>query len=190
VRAGPEYPPGTDGLWTFVFIDMLVFLMIFLTFMGDRLGKPALYAASQQHLNEYFGLANTLILITSSWMVVEAVQAARTPDGRRCSRYLSYALLLGMVFIGNKVVEYTLEIRSGVTPVTNPFYSYYFFITFVHLMHVIAGVIAIALFRTRVRAAAGAFDFQKRLENVGLFWHFVDVLWVFIFPLLYLVGRP
>ena len=183
-------PPGSDGLWTFVFIDMVIFLLIFLTFMGERLRNVALYSASQLRLKEGFGLANALILLTSSWMVVLAVAAARTGAARRVSRALGMALALALAFVVNKIVEYTLEVRGDATPATNSFFSYYYFITFVHLMHVIAGMSFIAYFRSRSAAHAGTALYQVSLENVGLFWHFVDVLWIFIFPLLYLVGRP
>jgi heme/copper-type cytochrome/quinol oxidase subunit 3 len=81
-------------------------------------------------------------------------------------------------------------VHDGITPATNPFFSYYYFITFVHLMHVIAGVGFLTYFQSRAKAQTGSPVFQRRLENVGLFWHFVDVLWLFIFALLYLVGRP
>jgi nitric oxide reductase NorE protein len=182
--------PGSEGLWTFVFIDMVVFQLIFLTFMGDRLGKAALYSASQSQLSVSLGLINTLILLTSSWMVVEAVRAARARDPRHVSRYLAIAGLLGVAFVGNKIFEYGSKVHDGITPATNPFFSYYYFITFVHLMHVIAGVGFLTYFQSRAKAQTGSPVFQRRLENVGLFWHFVDVLWLFIFALLYLVGRP
>jgi nitric oxide reductase NorE protein len=173
-----------------VFIDMTIFLMIFLTYMGDRLGKVAVYVASQSKLSEAFGLTNTLILVTSSWMMAEAVAAARGGAAARVCRRLTLATLLGIVFVANKVLEYTLEIRAGNTPVTNAFFSYYFFITFAHLMHVIVGVGFIAYFRSLAPSRTGTRQFQTQLENLGLFWHFVDVIWLFIFPLLYLVGRP
>jgi nitric oxide reductase NorE protein len=182
-------PPGTDGVWTFVFIDMIIFLMMFLSFMIERLRHVALYAASQLRLNEFFGLANTLILLTSSWMVVEAVQAARRNEVRRVRRFLSIAWILGLAFAVDKFVEYYLKIRAGVTPASNSFYSFYFFITIVHFFHVIAGMFFIAYCRGNARLRVGSGRYVTGLENVGLFWHFVDVLWIFIFPLLYLVGR-
>lgn len=182
--------PGTDGLWTFVFIDMVIFLMIFLIFMGERIRHVYLYAASQLRLDELVGFANTLILLTSSWMFVEAVQATRHRDGARVRRYLGLAWLLGLAFCLSKVAEYSLKIQAGITPATNSFFSFYFFITLVHFLHVIAGMLFIAYCRSQARARTGTGRYLTGLENVGLFWHFVDILWVFIFPLLYLVGRP
>lgn len=190
LRAGGlPRPPGTDGLWTFLFIDMIIFLLIFFMFMGERLGHVALYSASQAHLNALFGLANALILLTSSWMVVEAIHAARRGDGARVRTYLGWAWVLGLAFAIDKVVEYHAEFHAGITPATNSFFSFYFFITIVHFMHVLAGMLFIAYCRGRALARAGRNDFLVGLENVGLFWHFVDVLWVFILPLLYLIGR-
>jgi nitric oxide reductase NorE protein len=186
---GPANPPGTDGLWTFVFMDMVIFLLMFFVFMAERRSHVELYTASQLRLDVVFGFANTLILLTSSWRVVEAVNASRRHAAARVSHNLGLALLLGLAFAVSKVTEYTLEVRAGVTPATNSFYSFYFFITVVHFLHVIAGMVCVAYFRSHAAARAGTARYQAGLENVGLFWHFVDVLWIFIFPMLYLVGR-
>ncbi|MEY2790504.1 MAG: hypothetical protein RL295_668 [Pseudomonadota bacterium] len=181
--------PGTDGFWTFLFIDMVVFQLIFFTFMSERARHVVQYAASQTNLNEIFGLANTLILITSSWMVVKAVNASKMQASILVSRYLGISFLLGFVFAVNKLIEYYLEFNAGFTPATNSFFSFYFFITLVHFLHVIAGMIAMAHFRRHALRRVGNLGYQTGLENVGLFWHLVDVLWIFIFPMLYLVGR-
>jgi nitric oxide reductase NorE protein len=172
-----------------VFIDMVVFLMIFLTYMTERLGHVDLYRSSQSHLNEIAGLANTLILLSSSWMMVQAVHAARRDEGRRTRKLIGVVWLLGLLFCINKVVEYRSKLYAGLTPATNSFFSYYFFITAIHFAHVIAGMIFIAYSYNVAGRRALTANHVTRLENVGLFWHFVDVLWIFIFPLLYLVGR-
>ncbi|MGC2032148.1 MAG: cytochrome c oxidase subunit 3 [Steroidobacteraceae bacterium] len=182
-------PPGTDGLWTFVFIDMVIFLMMFFSFMSERLRHVSLYAASQLRLNEIFGLANTLILLTSSWMVVAAIQAARHQKASRVRWFLGWAWLLGLAFSVDKIAEYYLKLSAGITPATNSFFSFYFFITLVHFLHVIAGMFFIGYCRSNARLRIGTDGYVIGLENVGLFWHFVDVLWIFIFPLLYMVGR-
>jgi nitric oxide reductase NorE protein len=181
--------PGTDGLWTFVFIDMTIFLMIFVTFMGERLGHVDIYTASQASLNPLFGFANTLLLLTSSWCVVRALDAAKTGDAGKVRRELGRAWMLGFIFGLDKCVEYVFEIRRGVTPATNSFFSYYFFITVVHFAHVLAGMLFLGYCRSGARERVGSESYRTGLENVGLYWHMVDVLWIFIFPMLYLVGR-
>jgi nitric oxide reductase NorE protein len=181
--------PGSNGLWTFLFIDMVVFLMMFVAYMGDRIGQAGLYAASQVHLHEFTGLVNTVILVTSSWMVVEAIRGARRHDSGRVRRSLGLAWLLGMAFVIVKIGEYHMKIDAGWTPATNAFFSFYFFITGVHLLHVLAGMVFIAHCGIRARAHVATSRYLTVLENTGLFWHVVDVLWLFIFPMLYLVGR-
>jgi len=185
------YTTGSEGIWTFVFIDMVIFLLIFFTFMSERMRHLGVYIASQLHLNELFGLANTLILLSSSWMVVEAIKAVRAQAPRKVVFYLWLALLLGLAFSINKLIEYQAKFASGITPVTNPFYSFYFFITLVHFLHVLAGMIFIWHYAKSAKTAMASNNARHLtgLENVGLFWHYVDVLWIFIFPLLYLVGR-
>ena len=185
----PTHPPGTDGLWTFVFMDMVIFLLMFFSFMSERRSHVDLYTASQLQLNELVGFANTLILLTSSWMVVEAVNASRRGSAVRVQRHLAMALLLGSAFAASKALEYWLKFRAGINPATNSFFSFYFFITIVHFLHVIAGMICIAYCRRHAGTRTGTPRYQAGLENVGLFWHLVDVLWIFIFPMLYLVGR-
>lgn len=182
-----ERTPGTEGIWTFVFIDMLVFLLIFFVFMTERLGHYELYKVSQTNLNAVFGFANTLILLTSSWMVVEAIHAAKLRQPTRVSLRLGFALALGLMFCVSKLVEYTLKIESGIGIVTNPFYTFYFFITFIHFLHVLAGMLFLLSFARSSRNCLASDRYVVGLENVGLFWHYVDVLWIFIFPMLYLI---
>ena len=181
--------PGTEGLWTFVLMDMVIFLMIFLVFMGERLRHWQVYSASQLRLDEFFGLANTVILLSSSWMVVQAVHAARRGQAVPVQRWLGGAWLLGLLFCISKLVEYTIKIRAGITPAANSFFSFYFFITVAHFLHVLAGMVCIGYCGVSARDRVGTRGYVTGLENVGLFWHFVDVLWIFIFQLLYLVGR-
>jgi nitric oxide reductase NorE protein len=187
--APESHTPGTDGIWTFVFIDMSIFLLIFFTFMSERLRNIELYAVSQQQLNEWFGLANTLIFLTSSWMVVNATRSAKQRVPAQVSRNLMLAFLLGVAFAVDKLIEYRLEFEAGITPATNPFFSFYFFITIVHFLHVLAGLVFLGFSWKRANAHDWTPRHVSSLENVGLFWHYVDVLWIFIFPSLYLLGR-
>lgn len=180
--------PGTEGIWTFVFIDMLVFLAIFFLFMSERMRLPAVYLASQRQLNEMIGFTNTLILLTSSWSMVEAVHASRRGDAQKVKNFLALTLGLGAVFGANKAFEYYQKFQHGITPASNSFFSLYFFITIVHFLHVIGGMIFIWHCRKDAILCTHDRRYVTQIENVGHFWHYVDVLWIFIFPLLYLVG--
>ena len=178
---------GTDGLWLFVFIDMVIFTLIFFVFMTERLDEYSLFKSSQTHLNEVFGLCNTLVLLTSSWLVVEAVHAARRGAPKIIATRLALALVCGLMFVASKIIEYRAKILLGFSPATNPFFSFYYFITFVHFLHVVAGMMFLNSYRQRSIRCLDSPAYTTGLENVGVFWHYVDVLWIFIFPLLYLV---
>lgn len=183
------YLPGSEGIWTFVLIDMIVFLLIFFVFMSERLQHQALYIAGQQQLKEIFGLANTLLLLTSSWMVATAVRCARMHQVGGVTRSLGLAFVAGLAFAVSKVIEYHGKIAMGITPASSSFFTFYFFITIVHFLHVLIGMLFIFHFRRDAVVNGTTPSFLRGLENVGVYWHFVDVLWIFIFPLLYLVGR-
>jgi nitric oxide reductase NorE protein len=183
-----EEHPGTSGIWTFVFIDMVVFFLFFLVYISERLRLPDIFATSQRLLDPFTGLTSALFLLTSSWCMVEAVNATRRNAERAAALYLNFALLLGALFAGNKLIEYSDKFAHGLSPVSNGFFTFYFLITGLHFIHVIGGMVFIGHCRMRMSTEMGNPNFRKKMENVGLFWHFVDVLWLFIFPMLYLAG--
>lgn len=181
-------PPGTDGIWTFVFIDMIVFSLFFIVYLAERLRLPDVFAASQARLDPLYGLVNALILLTSSLFVAGAVAAARLGNAPLVTKRLALGLVCGMLFAASKLTEYAGKFAAGISPVSNSFYSFYFLLTMIHFLHVVAGMVFIAHCLGRARAEIGQTGYLAKLENTGLFWHFVDLLWLFLFPLLYLAG--
>ena len=181
-----EKQPGTSGIWTFVFIDMVIFLFLFLVYVTERHRLSATFVESQHTLNPTIGLVSTLALLTSSWLMAEAVHAARRGTQRQVAMALNGALIFGVLFAVNKVIEYSGKFDAGINPVTDGFYTFYFLITGLHFIHVLGGMVFIMHCRSRVGHEMGQRTYLKKLENVGLFWHFVDILWLFIFPMLYL----
>jgi nitric oxide reductase NorE protein len=186
-RPSGKFLSGTEGIWTFVFIDMVVFALIFLTFSSQRVSEYRDYVAGSAQLSVPFGFFNTVILLTSSMFMVRAVEAARLGDRVRAAKEIKRTLLLGAMFCLDKIIEYYHELSSGISITDNSFFTFYFFITFIHFLHVLAGMSFIVINR-RPRASGDTYHaYVTRLENVGLFWHFVDLLWVFIYALLYLL---
>jgi nitric oxide reductase NorE protein len=183
-----EDHPGTSGIWTFVFVDMVVFLIFFVVYISERLRLPEIFATSQRLLDPLTGLASALFLLTSSWCMVEAVHATRALDGKKATQLLTLSLTFGGLFIANKLIEYSDKFAHGLSPVSNGFFTFYFLITGLHFIHVIGGMCFMSHCRMRLSTELGCRSFRKKIENVGLFWHFVDVLWLFIFPMLYLAG--
>ena len=179
--------PGTEGIWTFVFLDMAVFALMFLVYLSERVRLPDAFASGQAALNPLVGLLGTLFLLTSSWCMVEAVHAIRVVDRGKAGRWLTLSFALGSLFVVNKLFEYHDKFDHGLTPAINGFFTFYFVITGIHFAHIVGGLAFMLSLRLNLREA-GSVQFLRRAENVGLFWHFVDVLWLFIFPMLYLAG--
>jgi len=186
---GAAAPPGTNGLWTFVFIDMILFTLFFVVYLSERWRLPSVFATSQLRLDPRFGLVNALVLLTSSLFVAQAVAAARYGQSRRVTTRLALALGSGAMFAASKLTEYAGKFAAGITPVTNSFFTFYFLLTMIHLLHVLAGMVFMAHCLTRAGVETGQPAYLAKIENTGLFWHFVDLLWLFLFPLLYL-ARP
>jgi heme/copper-type cytochrome/quinol oxidase subunit 3 len=140
-----------------------------------------------QPLNVPLATVNTAILICSSFTMVLAVQASQRKNDRGVRRYLLFTALLGIGFCILKAIEYNQKFSHGIGPSTGIFYSCYFAATGVHLTHVIGGIIPLLMFA----ALAGNGRFTRpgncKVELLGLYWHFVDVVWIFLFPLLYLL---
>ncbi len=179
--------PGEPGIWIIIFGDMFVFSVMFLSFMVARRADLALYRASAAHLDRGLGLLNTVLLLTSSWCVALAIQAARGGDGPATVRRLRGALACGLGFVLSKLCEYGAKVHAGVEINSNDFYMYYFVLTGIHLMHVLIGL-GVLTFMTRL-AGAGGFDAAEmsHLESGASFWHLVDLLWIALFALLYLL---
>jgi nitric oxide reductase NorE protein len=167
---------------------MIVFSLIFVVYLSEKWRLPAQFAESARHLDFRFGLMNTLILLTSSLFMALAVHGARLRQVQTVRTNLLMCLLFGLCFCVSKGIEYSLKIDAGFTPAHSPFFSFYYFMTGAHLLHVVAGLVFISHFWRSTALADDGDGFTKRLEAVGLFWHFVDLVWLFIFPLLYLAG--
>jgi len=176
-----------DGVWVFIGADSVIFAILFLTFMQDRLKNPALFEASRHTLNMNLGGIDTLILLTSSWSVALAVQALKRDLIERVPRYLLGGVFTGLMFVVSKSIEYFQKFAHGLTPGTNPFYMWYFTLTGIHLAHVLLGTSLLTFVWVRSRSDAFSSSHRAVPESVASFWHLVDLLWVVLFPLLYLM---
>jgi nitric oxide reductase NorE protein len=183
----PRRLPGAEGIWVFIGADAVIFAILFLSFMQDRLKNPALFEASRHTLNMNLGGLDTLILLTSSWSVALAVQAMKRDLVHLEPRYLLGGALTGLMFVVSKSIEYFQKFAHGLTPGTNPFFMWYFTLTGIHLTHVVVGTSLLTYLW--IRSRRGTYDHLHKAvpESVASFWHLVDLLWVVLFPLLYLM---
>jgi len=183
--------PGEEGVWVFVFGDMVLFSLFFVVFLYYRGQNLELYAQSQARLSQAFGALNTFFMLSSSWFVAMAVRAARGNQRKATPALLLMALGCGAGFGVVKVLEYSDKIRGGITLTTNDFYMYYFMFTGIHFVHVLLGMGVLA-FLAKVTSSRVAYEphILRNLESGATFWHLVDLLWIVLFALLYLVRSP
>jgi nitric oxide reductase NorE protein len=186
-RAKPRRLPGVDGVWVFIGADSVIFAILFLTFMQDRLKNPALFEASRHTLNMNLGGIDTLILLSSSCSVAFAILALKRDLVDQVPRYLLGGVLTGLMFVLSKSIEYIQKFAHDLTPGTNPFYMWYFTLTGIHLAHVLLGTSLLVLMWVRSRNGAFSSSHRAVPESVASFWHLVDLLWIVLFPLLYLM---
>lgn len=178
--------PGVEGIWAFIGFDSAFFALLFFMFMKARHTNPTVFDSSREALNFTLGGLDTLILLTSSWLVAFAVQALKRGQLYRVPRFLLGGALTGLMFVVSKSVEYTEKFVAGTSPATNDFYMWYFVLTGLHLLHVLAGISLLAYVWTRSRHRTYNSVNRAVLECVASFWHLVDLLWIILFPLLYL----
>jgi nitric oxide reductase NorE protein len=175
-----------DGVWVAIGADSVIFAILFASFMQARLHNAAVFEASRHTLDMNLGGVDTLILLTSSWSVALAIQALKRGLVNRVPRYLLGGVLTGLMFMTSKSVEYFEKFAQGIRPATNDFYMWYFTLTGIHLLHVVFGTSLLTYLWVRARRRAYSSVQRVVPECVASYWHLVDLLWIVIFPLLYL----
>lgn len=181
-----KHIPGEAGVWVFIFGDMTIFAVLFMTFLSGRRRDVELFDASQTQLNQVYGVVNTLLLLLSSLFVVMAVRSMRERRGRADSLFAG-AIACGLAFSGLKVLEYAGKIDHGFTPASNDFFMYYFVLTGLHWFHLVLGLIVLTILFRLSRREKLTTNQLSFVEGGACFWHMVDLLWIVLFPLLYLV---
>jgi nitric oxide reductase NorE protein len=177
------------SIWPFVMADCFSFGAFFFVFMTERIAHRSQFIASSRLLDIQLGLLNTCILLTSSWLLALATSAAKRGDVLRFRHNMLAAILVGSCFGVVKLFEYGQKFHDGINPLTNTFFSYYFILTGLHLLHYSVGIIVlITLLVQAARLAKGEGKYLSRVENGAIYWHLVDLLWIFLFPILYLQG--
>ena len=175
--------PGDLAIWCFILAELLVFGVFFLAYAFARAHNVELFNASQQDLNRTSGAINTLVLITSSYFVVLAVDRIRQGHSRACTRWLIAAMACGAAFLVLKMVEFSGKIEAGISMSTNTFYMFYLGRGFFHFMHVMLGMVILAPLRSRHGAAATTPADHAGVETGASYWHMVDLVWIVLFPL-------
>jgi nitric oxide reductase NorE protein len=176
---------GQVDMWVFVLFEGCIFASYFIFYMLYRMHDPQLFLHSQQQLNRNFGMANTLILLTSSWLIARSVELSREKRYAAAIRRALLTLLCGALFVAAKVFEWSLEIHKGYEFSTNEFFWFYYFLTAIHVLHVLIGFVVLGVVVYQLWSAERRS--QEIIETGATYWHMVDFLWVIIFALLYVM---
>ncbi len=187
------------GMWLFLATEVLLFTALFAAYAVYRFLFGADFAEASRHIETWIGVVNTVVLVTSSFTVAMGLQRATRGDGRGTALFFALSVLLALTFLGFKAVEYTHHFQEGQLPgrfytyegVTGPgaslFFTLYFLITGLHGIHVVIGMTVLIVIG--VRAYRGDYDaeYHTPVELGALYWHLVDLIWIFVFPLIYLI---
>ncbi len=200
-----QFESATLGMWVFLLTEIMFFGGMFCAYTVYRSTYPAAFASTSQHMNPLWGAVNTAVLIVSSLSMALAVRAARLGQQKVLQLLLLVTIFFGLCFLGVKAIEYHEHWVDNKVPLIGGHWNYseepqfarqaqimfcfYFFMTGFHALHMVVGVgLMLTIY---FMAAKGKFSttYFTPVEISGLYWHFVDIVWIFLFPLLYLIGR-
>jgi cytochrome c oxidase subunit 3 len=195
---------STLGVWLFIVQEIMFFGGLFMAYIVYRSADPAAFAAASHHLSIKLGAFNTAVLIGSSLTMAMAVRSAQLGQFKRIAQFIVLTMVLGGVFLGVKAVEYTAKFQdhlipgpgfqwhdaatAAMTPHIHMFYNLYFAMTGLHALHMIVGMGILGSMIPKALKGRWTPQNYNFVEGVGLYWHFVDIIWIFLFPLLYLIG--
>ncbi len=199
--AAQQRDAATLGMWIFLATEVLFFGAMFLGYTVYRIRYPETFLAASNHTLILFGSINTGILLVSSFCMVLAVRAAELRRSLATGGFLALTAVLGIAFLILKGFEYRQEIHEGLLPGAGfhfegadprhaeMFFYLYFLMTGVHALHVTIGVCLLGWFSLRALFTSRIERLATSVDLLGLYWHFVDLVWIFLFPLIYLIGR-
>jgi len=196
-----QYEASTLGMWAFLITEIMFFGGLFAGFFVYVLGYTAAFAEGSRHLDLTLGTVNTVVLLGSSLTMALAVRSAQRGQRREQVVFLLLTMILGLTFLGIKGIEYAHKFEEHLVPgpqfrLEGPhaqsaqlFFSFYFAMTGVHALHMVVGVGLLAWLLVNALRGKYSAAYFTPVEVSGLYWHFVDVVWIFLFPTLYLVAR-
>lgn len=197
------------GMWLFVAQEIMFFGGLLAAYTVYRAYHPVPFTLGSTHLNMWWGLLNTFVLLTSSFTMAMSVRAAMTGNSKKLLRWMSGTLLFGFAFLGIKYIEYSDKWHHGLIPAINwqpgqswmihnevdyssqleLFFSLYFIMTGLHAIHMIIGIAILIVWIYNAKRGWYVKGDYMPVELFGFYWHFVDIVWIYLFPLLYLVDR-
>lgn len=184
-------PPGDFAIWIIIYVELVTFAALFIGYAFARRTNVELFNQSQLLLDQRSGFINTLILITSSYFLVKAIEVIKTIDNEKASimasRWLLAAIGLGSSFIVIKIMEFSDKFEQGINLSTNTFFMFYIILTVFHFMHVLLGLIILYAVYKKTKIGGYSKQDHRGMETGASYWHLVDLLWIVLFPLVYIM---
>lgn len=186
------------GMWLFIFSELLLFGGMFIVYSIYRYKYPVAFHLAGEELDTSIGTLNTIILLISSATVAMSITAIQKNDKRRAINLLTVTIILALIFMVNKYFEWSGKFGHGIYPGSELlvnlghgevlFFGLYFAMTGLHALHIVVGVSLLVIMLAKVMDGSLDSDYYVQLENSGLYWHLVDLIWIFLFPLFYLIA--
>lgn len=181
------YPPGGLLIWMVLSLELLTFIPALIAFFYYRQADPGGFAESASHLNLEIAVTNTSLLIVGGWFVARAMHALRQ-DRRQFSRYmLGGGLLTGLLFLALKGYEYAQKYAQGLDLSSGDFFTMYWLITGFHYLHVVVAALLLLVAIQGIRSGRYTSESTEDVESIGVFWHMCDLIWILVFPSLYIL---
>ena len=178
---------GDLAIWFFILAERLAFGVFFAAYAFTRANNIELFNTEQLELNRHAGALNTVLLLTASYFVVRAVQAAEREASRQCANWLLASIVTGFGFLVVKLTEYAAAFAHDISLSSSPFHMFYLSLTFFHFMHVILGLVILIAMWNGARQGRYRPGDMNGLETGAAYWHMVDLLWLVLFPLVYVI---
>ncbi len=179
--------PGDLAIWWFILAELLVFGVFFVAYAFARANNVELFNAEQAALDRDAGAINTALLLASSYLVVRAVQLAEAGRSRAAAPWILGAIACGLGFVAVKLWEYAIKLGEGVSLASSTFHMFYISLTFFHFMHVLLGLVILGALWVNARSGRYGPDNMNGIETGAAYWHMVDLVWLILFPLVYVM---
>lgn len=180
------YPPGGILMWIIIFLELFTFGMALVAFAYYGRQEHEVFHQSRLQLNTTFGVINTVFLLTSGLFMAAAVQEFKENNTRKSSFYIKLAMLGGLLFLVLKSIEYYHKIEAGISLETNMFFNFYWLLTGFHVIHVIMGLVILGKTNYGIKKKNSNIILED-VEACAAFWHMCDLIWLLLFPVLYLI---
>jgi nitric oxide reductase NorE protein len=180
------YPPGGILMWIIIFLELFTFGFILIAMVYQGKEEPALFHSSRLLLNSTFGAINTVFLLTSGFFMAISVHFIKQKKIEKTALYLKLTILFGLLFLILKSIEYYAKIEAGFGIDYNTFFTYYWMLTLFHVIHVVVGLVILVSVYVSLKKQKDDFSIED-FEASATFWHMCDLIWLLLFPVIYLI---